>query len=69
MTMVSAKAIEAAKAVNSLMRLSSSDQESRVAIVEDYFTSPYDDSASDSFADSDSELENNELGQYTIVHV
>ena len=63
MTMASAKAIEAAKAVNSLMRLSSSDQESLLAIVEDYFTSPDVDSASDSFADSDSELDNNEPGQ------
>ena len=38
--MASTKAIEAAKAVNSLLHLSSSDQESLLAVVEDYFTSP-----------------------------
>ena len=49
----SANAIEASKAVNSLMHLSSRDQESLLALVEDYFTSPVDDPASD---DSDTEL-------------
>ena len=48
----SANAIEASKAVNSLTHLSSRDQES-LALVEDYFTSPVDDPASD---DSDTEL-------------
>ena len=34
------KAIEAAKAVNSLLQLSASDQESLLAVAVDYFTSP-----------------------------
>ena len=39
--------------MNSLMHLSSRDQESLLALVEDYFTSPVDDPAS---GDSDTEL-------------
>ena len=38
--MASPKAIEAAKAVNSLLQLSASDQESLLAVAVDYFTSP-----------------------------
>ena len=38
--MASTKAIKAAKAVNSLLHLSSGDQESLLAVVEDYFTAP-----------------------------
>ena len=38
--MASTKAVEAARAVNSLLHLSSSDQESLLAVVEDYFTAP-----------------------------
>ena len=37
--MASPKAIEAAKAVNSLLQLSASDQESLLAVAVDYFTS------------------------------
>lgn len=39
-TTASTKGIEAAKAVNSLLHLSSGDQESLLAVVEDYFTAP-----------------------------
>lgn len=41
------------------MHLSSRDQESLLAVVEDYFTSPVDDPASD---DSDTELDTDEPG-------
>ena len=54
--MESAKAIEAAKALNSLLHLSSRDQESLLAVVEDYFTRLDDDPATDSFDESDTEL-------------
>ena len=37
---LTAKAIEAAKTVNSLLQLSASDQESLLAVAVDYFTSP-----------------------------
>jgi len=63
----SANAIEASKAVNSLMHLYSRDQESLLAVVEDYFTSPIDDPASD---DSDTELDTDEPGILnTSVHM
>ena len=68
--MASAKAIEAAKAVNSLLHLSSSDQESLLAVVEDYFTSPdehIDDFDVDGFDDSDTELGTDEPG--TLNHL
>ena len=67
--MASAKAIEAVKAVNSLLHLSSSDQESLLAVVEDYFTSPdehTDDLDMDDFDDSDTELGTDEPG--TFIH-
>ena len=67
--MASAKAIKAAKAVNSLLHLSSSDRESLLAVVEDYFTSPdehVDDFDMDSFDDSDTELGTDEPG--TFIH-
>ena len=70
--MASAKAIETAKAVNSLMNLSSSDQESLLAVVEDYFTRPDDDPASESFNDSDTELDTDEpgiLNTYFSIHI
>ena len=38
-----ANAIAAAKAVNSLLHLSATDQESLLAVGEEYFTSPGDD--------------------------
>ena len=56
--MASPKAIEAAKAVNSLLGLSSSDQEALLSVVEDYFTSPDEetqDSDWDGSDDSDTE--------------
>ena len=57
--MASAKATEAAKAVNSLLHLSQGDQESLLAVMEEYFTSPdeeKDDLDMDSSDDSDTEL-------------
>jgi len=42
-TMTSANAIEAAKAVNSLLHPTANDQESLLAVVQDYFNSPGDD--------------------------
>ena len=68
--MMSAKAIETAEAVNSLSHLSSSDQESLLAVVEDYFTSPdehVDNFDMDSFDDSDTELGTDEPG--TFIHI
>ena len=65
--MASAKTIEVAKVVNSLLHLSSSDQESLLAVVEDYFTSPdehVDDFDVDSFDDSDTELGTDEPGKF-----
>ena len=62
--------IEAAKVVNSLLHLSSSDQESLLAVVEDYFTTPGEkvgDSDLDGSDDSDTELEHDaEPG--TFIH-
>ena len=66
--MASAKANEAAKAVNSLLHLSSSDF---LAVVEDYFTSPdehIDDFDVDGFDDSDTELGTDEPGTLLYSH-
>ena len=65
--MASPKAIEAAKAVNSLLHLSSSDQESLLAVVEDYFTSPDEDLASEDF-DSDTEQNTDEPGTFNTYY-
>ena len=57
--MASSKAIDAARAVNSLLHLSSSDQEALLGVVEDYFTSPdeeREDSDWDGSGDSETEL-------------
>ena len=43
--MASPKAIEAARAVNSLLGLSSRDQEALISVVKDYFTSPDEETA------------------------
>ena len=51
--MASAKALEAANAVNSLLHLSPSDQLACLAVIEEFFTSP-DELPAD---DSDSEME------------
>ena len=55
--MASAKAIEAAKAVNSLLHLSSGDQESLLAVVEDYFTAPDQQIDDSDFDESDPEMD------------
>ena len=56
--MASAKALEAANAVNSLLHLSPSDQLACLAVIEEFFTSPDELPADDSdFDDSDSEME------------
>lgn len=48
--MAAVSALEAAKAVNSLLHLSSGDQQSLLAVIEDYFTGP---SVSSSLVDSE----------------
>ena len=66
--MASAKATEAARAVNFLLHLSSSDQEALRGVVEDYFTSldpVTDDSDLDGSDDSDTELGRAEPGTFT----
>ena len=59
--MASAKALEAANAVNSLLHLSPSDQQACLAVIEEFFTTPDDqpddDSDLDSLGDSDPEME------------
>ena len=58
--MASPKAIEAARAVNSLLHLSSSDQEALLGVVEDYFTSP-DEETQDSDWDASDDSSDTEL--------
>ena len=58
--MTSNRALEAAKAVNSILFLSARDQESPVDVLEDYFTTPgekQDDSDNDGSDLDDSEKE------------
>ena len=57
--MASARVVDAAEAVNSLLHLDASDQQSVLEMIQDYFTSPLDDSSedSDSNNESDDELE------------
>ena len=55
--MASTKAIEAAKAVNSLLHLSSGDQESLLAVVEDYFTAPDQQTDDSDLNDNDPEVD------------
>ena len=55
--MASTKAIEAAKAVNSLLHLSSGDQESLLAVVEDYFTAPDQQTDDSDLDDYDPEVD------------
>lgn len=49
------KAIEAAKAVNRLLSLSSNDNEALLEVIQDYFLLPEDDPVDDSEVDSDEE--------------
>ena len=56
--MASAKALEAASAVNYLVHLSQSDQLACLAVIEEFFTSPDELPADDSdLDDPDSEME------------
>ena len=69
--MASSKAVVAAKAVNSLLHLSSSDQESLLAVVEDYFTTPdsqTDDCDSDLDGSADSDLAWYTQSALTVMH-
>ena len=61
--MASSKAVVAARAVNSLLHLSSSDQESLLAVVENYFTTP--DSQTD---DCDSDLDGSDDSDLDLDH-
>ena len=75
-TIASTKAIEAAKAVNSLLHLSSGDQESLLAVVEDYFTTPDQQTDDSDLDDYDPEVDfdapevdsNAEPGTHTHTH-
>ena len=49
------KAIEAARAVNRLLSLSSSDNEALLEVIQDYFLLPEDDPVDDGEVDSDEE--------------
>ena len=51
MATVNASAVEAAKAVNALLGLSSNDQGALLKVLEDYFTSPDSDSQVDELDD------------------
>lgn len=62
--MATAAATEAAKAVNSLLRFSSKDQEALIEVLQEYFTSPdgaEDEDDSEDLDDSD-ELDEDSLG-------
>ena len=62
------KAIEAAKAVNSHLQLSASDQESLLAVAVDYFTSP-SSQEEDSDQEDETEMELDvEPGTYMYTH-
>ena len=66
--MASPKAIEAAKAVNSFLQLSASDQESLLAVAVDYFTSPCSQEE-DSDQEDETEMELDvEPGTYIHTH-
>ena len=70
--MASPKAIEAARAVNSLLHLSSSDQEALQGVIEDYFTRPDEetqDSDWDVSDDSDTELDTADPGTFLFTIV
>ena len=51
MATVNASAVEAAKAVNALLGLSSNDQGALLEVLEDYFTSPDSDTQVDELDD------------------
>ena len=53
MATASASAVEAARAVNALLGLSSNDQGALLEVLEDYFTSPGSDSQGDDLDDDD----------------
>ena len=53
--MASAQAVEAAKAVNSLMHFSSGDQQALLEVIGDYFTSPSTTEADNSDIGDDSD--------------
>ena len=60
--MASTKALQAAKAVNSLIHLSSRDQDSLIAVIEDYFITPgYQTDDSDTDEDSDSDTQESDV--------
>ena len=66
-TMASAKAVKAAKAVNSLLHFSSGDQEALLEVMEEFFCTPSQTEADDSdLDDSDDELVDPEIGTHKI---
>lgn len=66
-TMASAKAVKAAKAVNSLLHFSSGDQEALLEVMEEFFCTPSQTEADDSdLDDSDNELVDPETGTHKI---
>ena len=66
---VTEKTIEAARAVNRLLSLSSSDNEALLEVIQDYFLLPEDDPVDDSDVDSDGEwrVADDLEGTYTII--
>ena len=67
--MASAKAGEAANAVNSLLHLSSGDQQALLDVLEDYFSTPSETKADDSDLDDDSDMELEPESGTSGVHV
>ena len=66
-TMASAKAVEAAKAVNSLLHFPSGDQEALLNVMEEFFCTPSQTEADDSdLDDSDNELVDPKTGTRKI---
>ena len=59
------KCFEVAKAVNSVMRLHSNDQDAMLEVISDYFTSP--DCCSDTESESDSDNETHNAGKHSII--
>ena len=58
--MASAKAVKAAQSVNSLLHLSSGDQQSLLEVIQDYFTTPCETNDYESDSDSDDDIEDKE---------
>ena len=63
-----ASAVEAAKAVNALLGLSSSDQAALLEVLEDYFTSPDPDTEQDELEDDTEDEEEGTL-PYTKLNI